>query len=63
MADHQDAGPEYKVFVGGISWQMDDTALMKGAGSDLSVWQRGMDMQTCRCHVTPAMGLLLCAEL
>jgi hypothetical protein len=30
MADHGDVGPEYKVFVGGISWQMDDTALMKG---------------------------------
>lgn len=28
MADHE-AGPEYKVFVGGISWQMDDQALMK----------------------------------
>ena len=37
MADHQDAGPEYKVFVGGISWQMDDTALMKGAGLDLAI--------------------------
>jgi hypothetical protein len=36
MADH-DAGPEYKVFVGGISWQMDDTALMKGAFVDLAV--------------------------
>ncbi|KAF6255924.1 hypothetical protein COO60DRAFT_1272258 [Scenedesmus sp. NREL 46B-D3] len=29
MADHADAGPEYKVFVGGISWQMDDVALLK----------------------------------
>eukprot|EP00775_Hariotina_reticulata_P002422 gene2422-2727_t len=28
MADH-DQGPEYKVFVGGISWQMDDAGLMK----------------------------------
>jgi hypothetical protein len=37
MADHGDAGPEYKVFVGGISWQMDDTALMKGAFVDLAV--------------------------
>jgi hypothetical protein len=37
MADHGDAGPEYKVFVGGISWQMDDTALMKGAFVDLVV--------------------------
>lgn len=42
MGDHE-AGPEYKVFVGGISWQMDDQALMKGraATSPLStrVWQ------------------------
>jgi hypothetical protein len=29
MADH-DQGPEYKVFVGGISWQMDDAGLLKG---------------------------------
>lgn len=28
MADHE-AGPEYKVFVGGISWQMDDQQLLK----------------------------------
>eukprot|EP00879_Flechtneria_rotunda_P003515 GHRR01003746.1.p1 GENE.GHRR01003746.1~~GHRR01003746.1.p1 ORF type:complete len:208 (+),score=55.12 GHRR01003746.1:205-828(+) len=28
MGDHAD-GPEYKVFVGGISWQMDDNALLK----------------------------------
>eukprot|EP00878_Enallax_costatus_P001110 GHUV01001247.1.p1 GENE.GHUV01001247.1~~GHUV01001247.1.p1 ORF type:complete len:209 (+),score=44.26 GHUV01001247.1:176-802(+) len=28
MADHEQ-GPEYKVFVGGISWQMDDQQLLK----------------------------------
>lgn len=26
----EENGTEYKVFVGGISWQMDDQALLKG---------------------------------
>ena len=37
MADHEQ-GPEYKVFVGGISWQMDDQQLLKGRGSCNSAW-------------------------
>jgi hypothetical protein len=50
MADHADAGPEYKVFVGGISWQMDDTALMKGEMQDLAVGAYGINQHSMDSH-------------
>jgi hypothetical protein len=40
---------QYKVFVGGISWQMDDAALKAGARP--APWQRVMRTQISAVHV------------
>ena len=31
MAEEEAPAPEFKVFVGGISWQLDDEGLRRGA--------------------------------